>query len=146
MAEQLKALSIRPNWAWLILHAGKDVENRKWATSHRGPMLIHAGKGLTRAEYDDLCDICDEDGITRPERQDVPQGGIVGRCRVTSMIEKGDPGSESIWFGGRYGWVLEDVEELPFVPLVGKLKLFNVDPGLIGKGAQRGVRRRATAR
>ena len=26
----MKALSIRQPWAWLILHAGKDIENRDW--------------------------------------------------------------------------------------------------------------------
>ena len=28
----MKALSIRQPWAWAILHAGKDIENRDWRT------------------------------------------------------------------------------------------------------------------
>ena len=31
----MKALSIRPPWAWAILHAAKDVENRTWKTNIR---------------------------------------------------------------------------------------------------------------
>lgn len=27
------ALSIRQPWAWAILHAGKDIENRDWHTA-----------------------------------------------------------------------------------------------------------------
>ncbi len=30
------ALSIRQPWAWLIIHACKDVENRDWPTRVRG--------------------------------------------------------------------------------------------------------------
>jgi hypothetical protein len=48
----LRALSVRQPWAWAILHAGKLVENREWdGCSYRGPMLLHAGKSCTRAEY-----------------------------------------------------------------------------------------------
>ncbi len=39
----MKALSVRQPFAWAIVHGGKDVENRSWATSYRGPVLIHAG-------------------------------------------------------------------------------------------------------
>lgn len=34
----MKALSIRQPWAWLIIHGGKDVENRTWHTKHRGAL------------------------------------------------------------------------------------------------------------
>ncbi len=46
------ALSIRQPWAWHILHSGKDIENRDWPTRFRGRVLIHASKGMTRAEYE----------------------------------------------------------------------------------------------
>jgi hypothetical protein len=47
----MKALSIRQPWAWLILHAGKDIENRDRkprnpALHFRGSFLIHAGLTL----------------------------------------------------------------------------------------------------
>lgn len=47
------ALSIRQPWAWHILNSGKDIENRDWPTRFRGRVLIHASKGMTRAEYED---------------------------------------------------------------------------------------------
>lgn len=38
----MKALSIRQPWAWLILHGGKDMENRSRRTHMRGRICVHA--------------------------------------------------------------------------------------------------------
>jgi hypothetical protein len=46
----MKCVSLHQPWAWAVLHAGKKVENRTWATRHRGPLLIHAARTL--ASYD----------------------------------------------------------------------------------------------
>jgi hypothetical protein len=40
----MKELSIRQPWAWLIIAGHKDVENRSWTTTYRGPLLIHAAR------------------------------------------------------------------------------------------------------
>lgn len=37
----MKALSLTRPWTWLVLHGGKDVENRIWQTSYRGPLVVH---------------------------------------------------------------------------------------------------------
>jgi len=55
------ALSVRQPWAWAIIHAGKDIENRSWhavdrGTMRRGRIAIHAAKGLTQQEYRDAAD------------------------------------------------------------------------------------------
>lgn len=42
----MKVLSVRQPWAWAIIYGGKDIENRNWQTSYRGPLAIHAGKGF----------------------------------------------------------------------------------------------------
>lgn len=41
----MKAITVRQPWAWAIMRAGKDVENRtrNIAGSYRGPLVIHAG-------------------------------------------------------------------------------------------------------
>jgi len=46
----MKAISLWQPWAWAILHAGKDVENRTWPTHHRGPLLLHVAKRRTSTE------------------------------------------------------------------------------------------------
>ena len=44
-------ISVRQPWAWLIMNAGKDIENRTWRTDVRGRVLIHAAKGVTKDEW-----------------------------------------------------------------------------------------------
>lgn len=41
---QVKAISLWQPWASLIAMGAKKVETRGWATSYRGPMVIHAAK------------------------------------------------------------------------------------------------------
>lgn len=51
----MKALTVRPPWAWALIYGGKDVENRTWSTKYRGPIAIHAGQRRDRfAEQDPL--------------------------------------------------------------------------------------------
>lgn len=135
------ALSIRQPWAWLILHGGKDIENRKWATSRRGRILIHAGKAVDSAALrafeagrnpvtgDPLPPRVAEAIHRLPWRggvcergPDLPLGGIVGAVDIIDCIE----GSDSAWFQGPHGFVLRDPRPLPFVPLSGKLGFFKV--------------------
>lgn len=41
----MKALTICQPYAELIARGEKLIENRTWRTMHRGPIVIHAGKG-----------------------------------------------------------------------------------------------------
>lgn len=118
-------LSIRQPWAWLILHAGKDIENRDWATSFRGRLLIHASKGMTRAEYASGCDFAASCGVGTdrlPTFDDLPRGGVVGSVEVVDCVQR----SRSPWFVGEHGFVLRDPRPLPFVPWKGRLSFFDV--------------------
>lgn len=49
----MKAISIRQPWAWAILYAGKDVENRSRRSNYRGPVLLHASGSLGVQEHED---------------------------------------------------------------------------------------------
>jgi len=126
MDANLKALSVRQPWAWLIVHGYKDVENRVWSTAYRGPVLIHASKGLTRREYDE----CTLFMAHRPELAHIilpgfgqlERGGIVGRANVLDCVEW----SASPWFVGPYGFVLGERAALPFRECKGALGLFQV--------------------
>lgn len=77
------ALSVRQPWAWAIIHAGKDIENRSWqAVNHglrvRGRIAIHAAKGLARREYERASEFMASIGVTCPPAADLLRGGIVG--------------------------------------------------------------------
>lgn len=115
----LPALSIRQPWCWLILHAGKDIENRDWKTNYRGPLLIHAGKQMDR---DFSWGRFDVEAYHMPLTKDYPLGGIVGIATLVEVVTS----STSPWFSGRYGFVLRDARVLPFTACSGALGLFAV--------------------
>lgn len=121
------ALSIRQPWAWLILNAGKDIENRDWRTNFRGRVLIHASKSCAKAEYKNTINFMVDRGIDRLDT-DLPaidrfeRGGIIGSVEIVDCTDN----SESPWFVGAFGFVLRNPKPLPFVPWKGQLGFFNV--------------------
>lgn len=125
----MKALSIRQPWAWLIMHAGKDIENRVWQTPVRGRILVHAAKGMTRNEWDDAMDfaagIPSEEHLKAPEVpmfDYIERGGIVGSVEIVDCVHV----SNSPWFCGPFGFVLRDPQPLSFRPFKGALGFFEV--------------------
>lgn len=129
----MKAISIRQPWAWLILHGGKDIENRTWSTKVRGRVLIHASQGLTENEWRaGLMFALKAQGLAPPQspmpaRRDMPRGGIVGSVEIVDCVT----GSDSPWYMGEVGFVLRDPRPLPFVPLKGRLGFFDVPANLL---------------
>ena len=120
----MRALSIRQPWAWMILHAGKTLENRPRRTHIRETILIHASKGMTTREYLDAMTFWENIGIPAGAR--VPQfwefelGGIVGQVDIVDCVQE----SNSPWFTGPFGYVLTNPKVLPFRPCRGQLGFF----------------------
>ena len=120
------ALSIRQPWAWLILHAGKDVENRSWPTKFRGRFLIHAAKGMTQREYENACQFARYVvGINSrlPAFKELPRGGIVGEAEIWNCVSE----SSSKWFEGPHGFLIRKAVPLEFRPLAGTLGFFHTE-------------------
>jgi len=42
----MKAITLTQPWATLVAIGAKRIETRSWSTSYRGPLAIHAAKGL----------------------------------------------------------------------------------------------------
>lgn len=133
----MKVLSLRQPWAWLVVHGGKTIENRRWNTRLRGPFLIHAAKGMTRDEYADAVHFAKvvSPGVLVPPFEQVERGGIVGRARLVDVVPPCST-EPSLFFKPcphpwhmpeQYGFVLEDVEPLPFEAMRGELGFFE-DP------------------
>jgi hypothetical protein len=119
----MKALSIRQPWSWLIINAGKDIENRCWRTHFRGRFLVHASGGCTRGEYDDACEDAASIGATMPPPyEQIERGGIIGSVELVDCVTD----SNSEWFRGQYGFVLRNPQPLPFRPYKGMLSFFEV--------------------
>ena len=132
------ALSIRQPWSSLILKVGKDIENRCWPTKYRGRILIHAAKGMTRAEHDHAIAFAVPAIEADPrnagaakqitlrelgfEFEALPRGGIVGSVEIVDCVTD----SKSPWFMGEFGFVLRDPKPLPFTPWRGQLGFFDV--------------------
>ena len=133
----MKCLSVRQPWAWLIIHGGKDVENRTWRTRYTGPLLIHAA--ATRPsleEYQEACELqsaatgwmatpCGAEPLPGvPAIDELVYGAIIGRvcmagCAVTTYSPWG--------ILGCWNWLLADPEPLGPIPYQGRQGLFNVE-------------------
>jgi hypothetical protein len=111
-----KCISIRQPWAWLIVSGHKDIENRDWQTTYRGPVAIHAAKYIP---YEDECrEIEEKFGVKLPGDFDV--GGVIGTSEIIDCV----PAHTSRWFFGRYGFVLRKARPVPFIPMKGRLGIF----------------------
>lgn len=133
MSEPVKALSIRQPWAHLIIHAGKNIENRVWASAVRGKVLIHAAKTMTKADYEACVIFCSglPDGTIANdfcfptfEQLKAECGGIVGAMHIADCVQR----SDSPWFCGPWGFVIDAAASLPFQPCKGELGFFNPQP------------------
>jgi hypothetical protein len=139
----MKALSLRQPWAWVVIHGGKIIENRVWGTSVRDRFLIHASKGMTREEYEDARAFCEtvwdelgEDPNQLPAHDStlLVRGGVCGVASIVDVVQphtsRPSLGKKNAWhMPEQYGFVLENVRALPFVPVSGNRLWFNVDVG-----------------
>ena len=116
------AISIRQPWAWAIIHAGKGIENRDWSTRFRGPVCIHAAKGCTWEEWDDaLYFMMGHQDVHPPLKHQIQRGGIIGTAEIVDCVEQ----SDSLWFFGRYGFVMKNPQPVEFIPVRGALGFFD---------------------
>ena len=121
------ALSVRQPWAWAIISAGKDIENRAWRApnpglSFRGRVAIHAASGMTRAEYDEAREHIDTRCYTRPtpDPSALFLGGIIGVVEIVDIVRE----SDSPWFFGPRGLLLANAAPCYFKPARGALGFF----------------------
>jgi hypothetical protein len=125
----MKILTVRQPWAALIVSGPKDIENRTWATSYRGPVLIQASaKKPVKREWQEALDYAWARGITLPD-DSLRFGGIVGIANLVCCTRC----SSSPWFMGPIGWLLKDRHPLPFVPITGQLGLFDCPAEVLGQ-------------
>lgn len=153
----MKALSIRQPWAWAILNAGKDVENRDWKdeganmaqarTLQNSDILIHTGQTMARRDYLDYMEcvkgILHPSAIAHtPKRGEFHLGGIVGIARLAGIVHDRMRPEEysrielrqaraSLWFFGPYGFLLTNARPTGFVRCNGALGFFNVPSNLV---------------
>jgi hypothetical protein len=129
----MKALSVRQPWAHFIVRGFKPVENRQWWTQYRGPLLIHAAKGMTKFEYEDCMKLAAaiarqaQTAILLPSFDELERGGVVGRVDLLDCVTDHD----SLWFAGKFGFVMQNPAPLPFLPYKGQLGFSDVPDELV---------------
>ena len=119
------ALSVRQPWAWAIIHGGKSIENRSRGSIRAGkmttgPIAIHAATGMKEEEYRWAVWKLQQIGVTCPRPEDLPRRAIIGAVEVVDIIEE----SDSPWFGGQCGLVLEEPRAVEPIPAAGELGYF----------------------
>lgn len=95
MTEQsYTVITLTQPWATLVAIGAKKIETRSWATKYRGPLLIHAAKGLASVierEVERVFELqsgafyvaLSSAGYT--EASQLPRGAIVARCELTDV-------------------------------------------------------------
>lgn len=129
----MKVLSVTGPWAWAIVHAGKDVENRSWPVPDSvglGPIAIHMSKCQSKRQRLEIADQIRE--IMDPHCFDPPpvpedimrgslEGHIVGVVEVVGCVRD----SVSPWAQwGEWHWQLARPRAVEPVAVKGKLGLW----------------------
>lgn len=139
----MKALTLTQPWATLVAIGAKRIETRSWATKYRGPLAIHAAKGIKEMHYS-LCRtvpfytalsaVMPVNPVSLYWYAPLTLGAIVATCnliacgeiKTDAIYDMGYSTQEAIWgipqgnelaFGdytpGRFAWFLTDVKMLP---------------------------------
>jgi hypothetical protein len=146
----MKALTLTQPYATLIAIGAKRIETRNWSTRYRGPLAIHAGKGLGPVGGErGLVALCQNDVFAQAleGRALPPRGVIVAVCNLVGItnteavidgyrVHRSDRGHVICFsadserdFGdytpGRYAWLLADVRPVdPPIPATGRQGLW----------------------
>lgn len=88
----MRALTVRQPWAWAIIHAGKDIENRtrNLAGSYRGPVAIHAG--LAKPEQHNLASKAHRAAHGTEVPTEIVFGAFIGVVDLASVHHDSDHG------------------------------------------------------
>lgn len=148
----MKALTLTQPWATLVAIGEKRYETRSWGTPHRGPLAIHAAKGVGplggQEAFFDLClsepfhSVLSEHGYADPLQ--LPRGGVVAVTELVICLPTETPLRElprSIaayevdfgdWTPGRFAWALDEVRKVdPPVAARGALGLWEFDDRIV---------------
>ena len=130
----MKAISLWQPWASAMALGWKRNETRSWATSYRGPLLIHAAKkaiGWPSIYIQSLFD-----GIAF-QPTDLPRGCLLCMVNLVDckriLLHNRPRGVEfelGTYTPGRFMWITEQLEIFDPIPFRGSQRIFEV-PDLI---------------
>lgn len=137
----MKVLTVKNPWAWAIIHAGKDVENRTWAppTAMIGQQIaIHASQKADTLDAVIRCRVLayhHSDILLDPRSIEATNGHIIGVVTLLRIGETNSPWAEIMC---RH-WVLGNPIALPEpIPYRGALGLWTLPDDIAGRMLNRG--------
>lgn len=119
---KIRGLTLIRPWGYAIAHLGKDVENRTW-NCYLKPgdfIAIHNGKKWDQSAIECMADCMDIEAKVTPELDKDSQ--IIAVATFAGNVTQ----SNSTWFVGPIGWVLEDVTLIDPVECKGRQGLWNI--------------------
>ncbi len=123
----MKAFTVKPLWAYLIVHGVKDCENRNIAPKPgKGTAAIHVSKTFTHREYDEVMS-----NFPPHKREQMPYETLASICgKIIGIVDYSvEETTESPWWD-RSGkpimlsnprWV-----KVPFIPCKGALQFWTL--------------------
>lgn len=123
----MKCITLTQPYATLITLGAKKIETRSWSTSYRGPLAIHAAKGLgsvggMRGLQDlagfghfffalaDITQHTPQLGIAPAICGALPRGAIVATCRLVGCVDTERLMRAQGWYVAGQHWPLTDQE------------------------------------
>lgn len=107
----MRAMTVKQPWASLIASGDKDIENRSWRTSYRGPLVITASK------------VIDRTARIVAKAVDSPTGVVVGVVDLIDCVQ----GHPSPWaMPDCWHWVLAKPRRCTPIAVKGSLGLWNI--------------------
>ena len=101
----MKALTVKNPWAWAIIYAGKDVENRPRRTPFRDTIAIHTSKQPKKGWEESY----PKRAIKPPPPEEWMNGYIIGFVDLVGCVES----SRSKWWDGEsFAYVLKNPRAL----------------------------------
>jgi len=141
----MKTIAIRQPWALFVALGEKTIENRTRPTRYRGRLLIHASKATDSETLETV------EQLRRAENApeiEWTTGAIIGCVTLVDCVTE----SDSEWFTGPHGYVLEDailfdrpvpargqlgIYETPFITVEMAAAILGKKPVTVRAGLQR---------
>lgn len=134
----MKALSLLQPWAEAVLFLGKNIENRKWPTNHRGPLIVHCSKGwdgdgekwITK-NWKKVASQYPADPSVFFAAARLRRGCFAGITDVLNCVPHDELLLETPWAFGPFCWLLANTTTCQVFEGPGQLGLFNFEGGLL---------------
>ena len=112
----IKALSIKQPWLWMIGMGYKTIETRLWSTSYTGDLLLNASKNLCNPFSGRIVD---------------RSAMIVRIAGCRPMVTNDQDAARCVIYDGAYSFFFKDIRHINPFPVKGELGFYNVQMRLI---------------